>query len=91
MMTQINIRIDEKTTSQAELIFDDLGLNMTTAINMFIKKVIRENGIPFELKADPFYSGRNMSELARRAQEFESRDTVFIIKSTEELEAMANE
>jgi len=90
-MTQVNIRMDEKVKSQAELIFDDLGLNMTTAINMFIKKVIRENGIPFDLKADPFYSERNITELTRRAQEFDSGNATFITKSMEELEAMENE
>ena len=71
-MTQVNIRMDEQVKSQAELIFEDLGLNMTTAINMFIKKVIRENGIPFDLKADPFYSASNITELTRRAKSFDS-------------------
>ena len=90
-MTQVNIRMDEQVKSQAEVIFDDLGLNMTTAINMFIKKVIRENGIPFDLKADSFYSEQNMNELARRAKEFDAGNTVFITKSMEDLETMANE
>ena len=63
MMTQMNIRIDEAVKAQAEILFDELGLNMTTAINMFIKTAIRENGIPFELKVDPFYSEKNMAVL----------------------------
>lgn len=33
---------------QAEEIFNELGLNMTTAINMFLRTAIREHGIPFE-------------------------------------------
>ena len=33
-----------------ERIFEELGLNMTTAINIFLRQTIRENGIPFELK-----------------------------------------
>ena len=37
---------------QAEAIFADLGLNMTTAVNMFLRAVIREDGIPFALKLD---------------------------------------
>jgi len=90
-MSQINVRIDEAVKSQAELIFEDLGLNMTTAINMFIKKVIRENGLPFDLKADPFYSSHNVSELKRRAQAFDLADASVITKSMAELEAMANE
>ena len=90
-MTQVNIRMDEQVKSQAELIFEDLGLNMTTAINMFIKKVIRENGIPFDLKADPFYSSSNMTELVRRAKDFDFGNAELIVKSMEDLEAMANE
>ena len=37
---------------QAEQIFNELGLNMTTAINMFLRSAIREHGIPFELKLE---------------------------------------
>lgn len=50
--TKLNIRIDKFTKEQAEKIFNQLGLNMTTAINMFLIATIRENGIPFELKLD---------------------------------------
>ncbi len=50
--TKLNIRIDKFTKLQAEKIFNQLGLNMTTAINMFLIATIRENGIPFELKLD---------------------------------------
>ena len=50
--TKLNIRIDKFTKEQAEKIFNQLGLNMTTAINMFLRSTIREHGIPFELKLD---------------------------------------
>lgn len=53
-MTQMNIRIDETVKAKAEALFDDLGLNMTTAVNMFIKAALRENRIPFALKVDLF-------------------------------------
>ena len=39
---------------------------MSAAITIFLKTVIRENKIPFELSADPFYSEENMTELKRR-------------------------
>ena len=39
---------------------------MSTAINIFLKKVARENRIPFELSADPLSSQENMDELERR-------------------------
>lgn len=50
--TNINIRTDANVKAQAENIFENLGLNMSTAINMFLRQTIRENGIPFSLKLD---------------------------------------
>ena len=50
--TNLNIRTDKAIKEQAEVIFNELGLNMTTAINMFLRTAIREHGIPFELKLD---------------------------------------
>lgn len=50
--TNLNIRTDKDIKDQAELIFNELGLNMTTAINMFLRTAIREHGIPFSLKLD---------------------------------------
>ena len=50
--TNLNIRTDKAIKDQAEAIFNELGLNMTTAINMFLRTTIRENGIPFDLKLD---------------------------------------
>lgn len=48
----LNIRTDKEIKEKAENIFQELGLNMTTAINMFLRTSIRENGIPFDLKID---------------------------------------
>lgn len=50
--TNLNIRINKDVKEQSEVIFNELGLNMTTAINMFLRSTIREHGIPFELKVD---------------------------------------
>lgn len=50
--TNLNIRIDKVIKDQAEAIFNELGLNMTTAVNMFLRTAIREHGIPFELKLE---------------------------------------
>ena len=50
--TNLNIRTDKDIKDQAETIFNELGINMTTAINMFLRATIREYGIPFELKLE---------------------------------------
>ena len=50
--TNLNIRTDKDIKDKAEAIFNELGLSMTTAINLFLRTTIREHGIPFELKLD---------------------------------------
>lgn len=46
----LNIRIEKEIKSKSEKIFEALGLNMSTAVNVFLRQVIQENGIPFEVK-----------------------------------------
>lgn len=48
--TNLNIRTDKEIKEAAEEIYSSLGLNMTTAINMFLRASIRESGIPFDVK-----------------------------------------
>lgn len=48
--TNLNVRTDKEIKEAAEKIYSSLGLNMTTAINMFLRASIRESGIPFDLK-----------------------------------------
>ena len=61
--TQINFRIDEDVKKNAENVLNDLGLSMSAAITVFLKKVGREHRIPFELTVDPFYSENNIKYL----------------------------
>lgn len=64
-MAQINLRVDDEVKRGAERAFDDIGLSMSAAINVFLKKVARERRIPFELSADPFYSESNIRYLEK--------------------------
>ena len=48
--TNINVRVDTKLKKLAENLFKDLGLNMSTAITMFLKTAIKHEGIPFEIR-----------------------------------------
>ncbi|WP_270521900.1 type II toxin-antitoxin system RelB/DinJ family antitoxin [Ligilactobacillus ruminis] len=50
--TNLNIRTDKDVKEKAEKIFNELGLNMTSAVNIFLRTAVREHGIPFELKLD---------------------------------------
>ena len=48
--TNINVRVDSALKQEAEALFKDLGLNMSSAITMFLRSAINYDGIPFEVK-----------------------------------------
>lgn len=68
-MAQISLRVDDDVKRGAEQVLDDIGISMSTAINVFLRKVAREQRIPFELSADPFYSERNIRYLENIMQD----------------------
>lgn len=45
----INLKVDPDVKERAKRVFDGLGLDMSTAINLFLRQAIRTNGIPFPL------------------------------------------
>jgi DNA-damage-inducible protein J len=55
--------MDEELKKQAEVLFNELGMNMTTAFTIFAKTAVRQQRIPFEIAADPFYSDVNQARL----------------------------
>ena len=48
--TNLNVRIDADLKKQAEEIFNELGLNMSTALTVFLRQTVRSRGIPFEMR-----------------------------------------
>jgi DNA-damage-inducible protein J len=58
--------------STAETLFEDMGLNMTTAFTIFTKAVVRQGKIPFEIAADPFYSEANQARLMKSIAQLEA-------------------
>ena len=75
-MAQISLRVDDEVKSTAEKNLKEIGLSMSAAINIFLRKVARENRIPFELYNDPFYSKENMEELERRINDIRTGKSV---------------
>ncbi len=51
-MATINIRVDDDVKQRAAALFSDLGMDLSTAINVFLRKAIMEDGIPFELRRE---------------------------------------
>ena len=72
-MTQsnISIRIDNQLKQQFDSLCNELGLSMTSALNLFVKTVVREQRIPFEIAAetDPFYSDANINRINKKIKE----------------------
>lgn len=75
-MAQINLRVDDRVKQDVELILEEIGLTMSGAINVFLKRVVRERKIPFELSADPFYSEKNMTRLKKAIADVESGKSI---------------
>ena len=50
--TNISIRMDADLKAQADELFNDLGMNLTTAFNIFVRQSLREGGIPFVIKTE---------------------------------------
>ncbi len=48
-MTTLNVRVDENLKKEANELFADLGLDMSTAINMFLRQSVIRNALPFEV------------------------------------------
>ena len=87
--TLVNFRIDETTKKQMEQICNELGITMSTAFNIFAKKMIREKRIPFDVSIDPFYSESNMKAIDESIKQLEEGKVTR--KTMKELEAMENE
>ena len=69
----VNIRIDSEIKEQADRLFNELGFNLTTAINAFIRQALRERAIPFYIIANESSpmkaSAKDRRELIARGRE----------------------
>jgi DNA-damage-inducible protein J len=63
--TNLNIRIDRNLKAEADQVFNALGMNLTTAITVFVKQAVRQRKIPFEVALD---SGISMQELVAASE-----------------------
>ena len=62
-LTTLTARVDQKDKADFDAFCSNVGLNTSTAINLFVKAVLREKRIPFEIAQtpDPFFSEANMT------------------------------
>jgi len=50
--TTLNVRVEEELKKQADAVFAELGLNMSSALNIFLHEAVRYGGIPFALRIE---------------------------------------
>lgn len=67
----LNIKIDSDDKKSFEYFCEQTGMNVSVAINMFIKNVLREQKLPFDVKTDPFFSEKNMTRLVKAINDVE--------------------
>ena len=73
--TNINVRTTVDVKKRAEVILNDLGLNLSSAVNLFLKQVINYRGIPFDLRLPNKATMKAMDDVDNR-RDLESADTV---------------
>jgi addiction module RelB/DinJ family antitoxin len=63
---RVTIRVDRKLKENAEALFDRFGMNMTTALNVFLRKVVEDRAIPFKIgvKPDEFAPGHSSGDIS---------------------------
>ena len=71
MASTMTIRTDPEIKAQAQKVFADLGIDMTTAINVFLRQSIVQRGLPFAVREDPFWSAANQAHLERAAADYD--------------------
>ena len=87
--TLVNVRMDEEVKRSMEETCKELRITMSTAFNIFARKMSREKRIPFEVSIDPFYSENNIKAIKESIKQLEEGKVVK--KSLKELEEMADE
>ena len=73
MTGTVTLRLDADLKHQAEIICEEMGLTMSSAITIFIKRLVNDRAIPFQVAAnDPFYNESNLKHLRAAAQRMDS-------------------
>ena len=72
--TILSIRMDEEIKKRFDTFCADAGMNVTVAVNLFARAVLREKRIPFEITGsdDPFYSLKNQARLREAIDQIEA-------------------
>ncbi len=85
-MATLQIRIDDMLRQQASDTAQAMGMDLSTAIRMFLTQMVKENALPFHPTNDPFFSASNRDALRRSLRQMQAGDSVTV--SLDTLDAM---
>ena len=68
-MVNIQVRVDEHLRDQAQQILSQMGMDMTTAVRLFLHQLTVDKGLPFRPTIDPFFNVANLRYLERAIAE----------------------
>lgn len=85
-MAVLQVRLDDKLKDEAQKVAQGLGMDLTTAVRIFLNQMVIDSALPFKPELDPFFSRKNQNALHESIEEGKSRK--FIPKTLAELKAM---
>lgn len=68
-MSTIQVRVDDKTKKQAKKVFDSIGMDMSSAIKVYLKQVVITQGIPFQLLTENGLTVQQEQEILKASDE----------------------
>lgn len=71
-MANLQIKIDDSLRDDAQFVANQLGLDVASAVRMFLVQMVKHNGLPFRPIADPFYSVANQKYLKHAISDIEN-------------------
>ena len=75
-MANLQVKIDDALRDNAQAVAASMGLDLASAVRVFLTQMVRENGMPFKPSGDPFYSARNMAALEKSIGQLDKGQTV---------------
>ena len=68
-MANVQVKVDDRLRADAQAVAAGMGLDLASAVRIFLTQMVRENGLPFRPYADPFYSAKNQAHLSKIAED----------------------
>lgn len=62
-MANLQVKLDDSLRDDAQCVAARLGIDLPSAVRMFLVQMVRQNGLPFQASVDPFYSPANQRHL----------------------------